>query len=161
MDAWVRLPVPEPAIASARMSGVLTSRDAGASLEQELESHRRALTGFCYRMLGSGSEAEDAVQETIVRAWRAAERLQAREALKSWLYRIASNVCFDMLQGAQRRAQPMDLGPASPAAGPLGSGLREHAWVQPIADSRVLPVEADPADVADQRETLRLAFVAA
>ena len=143
------------------MSGVLTSRDAGASLEEELESHRRALTGFCYRMLGSGSEAEDAVQETIVRAWRAADRLQAREALKSWLYRIASNVCFDMLQGAQRRAVPMDLQPPSDADAALGHGLPENAWVQPIADSRVLAPGADPAEVAEARETLRLAFVAA
>jgi RNA polymerase sigma-70 factor, ECF subfamily len=143
------------------MSAVLTSPDAGPSLEEELESHRRALTGFCYRMLGSGSEAEDAVQETIVRAWRAADRLQAREALKSWLYRIASNVCFDMLQGAQRRAVPMDLSPPSDADGALGHGLPEHAWVQPIADSRVLAPGADPAEVADARETLRLAFVAA
>ena len=128
-------------------------------IEQELESHRRALTGYCYRMLGSGSEAEDAVQETMVRAWRAADRLQERAALKSWLYRIASNVCFDMLNGAQRRATPMDLGPASPADGALGAP--EHNWVQPIADARVVPEDADPAAVADQKESLRLAFVAA
>jgi RNA polymerase sigma-70 factor (ECF subfamily) len=112
-------------------------------------------------MLGSGSEAEDAVQEVMVRAWRAADRLEARAALKSWLYRIAGNVCFDMLQGSQRRAQPMDLGPASAADSALGAGLPEHAWVQPVADARVLPAEADPAEVADARETLRLAFVAA
>jgi RNA polymerase sigma-70 factor (ECF subfamily) len=133
---------------------VLTSADA---IEQELESHRRALTGYCYRMLGSGSEAEDAAQETIVRAWKAADNLKERAALKAWLFRIASNVCFDMLQGSQRRAQPMDLGPASSADSALGHGLPEHAWVQPIADERVLT----PADVADSRETLRLAFVAA
>ena len=132
---------------------------AEASIEQELESHRRALTGYCYRMLGSGSEAEDAVQETMVRAWRAAGKLQERAALKGWLYRIASNVCFDMLQGAQRRATPMDLGPASAADAALGAA--EHNWVKPIADARVLPEEADPADVADARETLKLAFVAA
>jgi RNA polymerase sigma-70 factor (ECF subfamily) len=140
------------------MSGVLTER---GSIEQELEQHRRALTGYCYRMLGSGSEAEDAVQETMVRAWKSQDRLQERAALKAWLYRIASNVCFDMLGGAQRRAQPMDLGPASAADAALGAPLGEHAWVQPIADGRVLPDEADPAAVADQRETLRLAFVAA
>src|SRR5215217_3547328 len=118
---------------------------ATASIEQELELHRRALTGYCYRMLGSGSEAEDAVQETMVRAWRAADRLQERAALKSWLYRIASNVCFDMLQNTQRRAQPMDLGPASPADAALGEA--EHAWVQPIPDERI-----DPAEVAEARE---------
>jgi RNA polymerase sigma-70 factor, ECF subfamily len=140
---------------------VVASSDASAPLEQQLELHRRALTAYCYRMLGSGSEAEDAVQETMLRAWRAADRLQARAALKSWLYRIASNVCFDMLQGSQRRAQPMDLGPASTADSALGAGLPEHAWVQPIADARVLPDAADPAAVAESRETLRLAFVAA
>ena len=140
---------------------MLTTRDAGAQIEQELESHRRGLTGYCYRMLGSGSEADDAVQETMVRAWRAADRLEQRAALKSWLYRIAGNVCLDMLQGSQRRAQPMDLGPASAAESALGASLPEHAWVKPIADARVLAPEADPAEVADQRETLRLAFVAA
>jgi RNA polymerase sigma-70 factor (ECF subfamily) len=143
------------------MSTVAATPDARLWIEGELESHRRQLTGYCYRMLGSGSEAEDAVQETMVRAWRAAERLQTRAALKSWLYRIASNVCFDMLQGAQRRAQPMDLGPASGADSALGEGLPEHAWVRPIADAHVLAPEADPAEVADARETLRLAFVAA
>lgn len=132
-----------------------------ASLELDLETHRRALTGYCYRMLGSGSEAEDAVQETMVRAWRSADRLQAPAALKSWLYRIASNVCLDMLQGPQRRALPMDMSPASPADGALGAGLPEHAWVQPVADARVLDDEADPARIAEERETLRLAFVAA
>ena len=130
-------------------------------IEQELEAHRRPLTGYCYRLLGSGSEAEDAVQETMVRAWRSADKLHERAALKSWLYRIASNVCFDMLGGAQRRAQPMDLGPASAADAALGAPRPEHAWVQPIADDRVLGPEADPAAVADARETLRLAFVAA
>jgi RNA polymerase sigma-70 factor (ECF subfamily) len=135
--------------------------DAQADIGHELESHRRALTGYCYRMLGSGSEAEDAVQETMVRAWKAATDLQSREALKSWLYRIASNVCFDMLQGPQRRAQPMDLGPASAADAALGEGLPEHAWVQPIADARVAPADGDPAEIAAGRETLRLAFVAA
>jgi RNA polymerase sigma-70 factor, ECF subfamily len=134
---------------------------AGAALELELESHRRALTGYCYRLLGSGSEAEDAVQETMVRAWRSADRLQARGALKSWLYRIASNVCFDILGSAQRRATPMDLGPSSSADAALGAGLPESAWVQPVADARVLPQEADPATLAESRETLRLAFVAA
>jgi RNA polymerase sigma-70 factor (ECF subfamily) len=143
------------------MSSVLTSPDARAQIEHELESHRRALTGYCYRMLGSGSEAEDAVQEAMVRAWRAADRLEERAALKSWLYRIAGNVCFDMLQGSQRRAQPMDLGPSSAADAALGAGLPEHAWVQPIADGRVLAPDADPAQVAEGRETLRLAFVAA
>ena len=140
---------------------MLSGHEGSISIEHELESHRRALTGYCYRMLGSASEAEDAVQETIVRAWGAAGRLEARAALKSWLYRIASNVCFDMLHSPQRRARPMDLGPAASADSALGAPLSEQAWVQPIADARVQPPEADPAEVADARETLRLAFVAA
>src|SRR4051812_15667828 len=130
---------------------------ATLTLEQEMETHRRALTGYCYRMIGSGTEAEDAVQETMVRAWRAADKLEARGALKSWLFKIANHVCIDMLQSAQRRAQPMDLGPAQDAGGPLGAPLVESAWVRPIADASVL----DPADVAADKETLRLAFVAA
>jgi RNA polymerase sigma-70 factor, ECF subfamily len=130
---------------------------ATLTLEQEMETHRRALTGYCYRMIGSGSEAEDAVQETLVRAWRAADKLHERGALKAWLFRIANNVCLDMLQSAQRRAQPMDLGPAQSADSALGAPLVESAWVRPIADASVV----DPADVAAERETLRLAFVAA
>jgi RNA polymerase sigma-70 factor (ECF subfamily) len=141
------------------MFPMLTGSDAGATIERELETHRRALTGYCYRMLGSGSEAEDAVQETLVRAWRAADTLQEQAALKSWLYRIASNVCFDMLQGPQRRATPMDLGPASAADAALGAP--QESWIQPIADARVVPTDGDPAEIAAERETLRLAFVAA
>ena len=129
-------------------------------IEQEIESHRRALTGYCYRMLGSGSEAEDAVQETMVRAWRSADRLVARAALTGWLHRIATNVCFDMLKGAQRRALPIDIGPASSADASLGSARDDTTWVQPIADARAIG-SGDPAEIADQRETLRLAFVAA
>jgi RNA polymerase sigma-70 factor (ECF subfamily) len=134
---------------------------ATMTLEQEMEAHRSALTGYCYRMIGSGSEAEDAVQETMVRAWRAADKLQARGALKAWLFKIANNVCLDMLQSAQRRAQPMDLGPAQDAGAALGTPLVESAWVRPIADAAVISPEADPAEVATERETLRLAFVAA
>jgi RNA polymerase sigma-70 factor (ECF subfamily) len=140
---------------------VPTSQDATSPIEDLLESHRRALTGYCYRMLGSGSEAEDAVQETMVRAWRAADRLESHDALKAWLFKIASNVCLDMVQRPQRRALPMDLGPASAAEASLGAGLPEHAWVQPIADHWVVEPDADPAAIAQSRETLRLAFVAA
>jgi len=129
---------------------------ATMTLEQEMEAHRSALTGYCYRMIGSGSEAEDAVQETMVRAWRAADKLQARGALKAWLFKIANNVCLDMLQSAQRRAQPMDLGPSQDAGAALGAPLVESAWVRPIPDGAL-----DPAEVAAERETLRLAFVAA
>src|SRR5687768_6002398 len=129
--------------------------------ERDLETHRRELTAYCYRMLGSGFEAEDAVQETMVRAWKAYEDFEGRSALRSWLYRIAANVCLDMLRGPQRRARPMDLGPASSADTLLPAGLPEHAWVQPVADARVLPTDGDPAELAAARDTIRLAFVAA
>jgi RNA polymerase sigma-70 factor (ECF subfamily) len=132
-----------------------------AEVELRLEQHRGELTGYCYRMLGSTFEAEDAVQETMVRAWRAFGRFEGRAALRSWLYRIATNVCMDMLNGRNRRARPMDLGPARTADGPLGGTLPEATWLEPIPDSRVLPEDGDPADVAAERETIRLAFVAA
>src|SRR4051794_39731197 len=78
----------------------------------ELEQHRRELTAYCYRMLGSPFEAEDAVQDTLLRAWRNLERFEGRAALRSWLYRIATNVCLDIIGSKERRARPMDLGPA-------------------------------------------------
>jgi RNA polymerase sigma-70 factor (ECF subfamily) len=131
------------------------------AIELELEDHRRELTGYCYRMLGSGFEAEDAVQETMMRAWRGLDDFEGRSALRSWLYRIATNVCLDMLKGPQRRARPMDLGPSSTADSVLGPGLPEHTWIQPVPDARVLPPDGDPAELAASRETVRLAFVAA
>jgi RNA polymerase sigma-70 factor (ECF subfamily) len=137
------------------MSDVATHTDIAAS-ELDLEPYRRELTGYCYRMLGSGFDAEDAVQETMVRAWKSADRLQERGALKSWLYRIATNVCYDMLNGSQRRARPMDFGPASTAESALDAGLPEEMWIQPVPDESL-----DPAELTASKETLRLAFVAA
>jgi RNA polymerase sigma-70 factor (ECF subfamily) len=131
-------------------------------LERQLEEYRLELTAYAYRMLGSAFEAEDAVQETLLRAWRSFEGFEGRSALRSWLFRIATNVCLDMLQGSRRRARPMDLGPSQGADGNLlGDPMPEITWIEPIADGRVLPVGGDPADVAEQRETVRLAFVAA
>jgi len=112
-------------------------------------------------MLGSGFEAEDAVQETMVRAWRGIDGFEGRSSLRSWLYRIATNVCLDALRGRQRRARPMDLGPSTTAASFDGSVLPEHNWVQPVPDSQVLPAYGDPAELAASRETIRLAFIAA
>src|SRR5687768_3743681 len=115
-------------------SSLTVKPDAG-ELEQQLEQHRAELTAYCYRMLGSAFEAEDAVQDTFVRAWRAYDRFEGRAALRSWLYRIATNVCFDMLSGRERRARPMDLAPALTADAPLGAALPEVTWIQPIPDS--------------------------
>src|SRR6476661_2613313 len=126
----------------------------------DLEQYRRELTGYCYRMLGSFFEAEDAVQDTMVRAWRGAGGFEGRSALRSWLYRIATNVCLDMLRGRERRARPMDLGPAREPVESNLSTLPEVTWIEPIPDALVAP-EGDPADVAVARETIRLAFVAA
>lgn len=126
-----------------------------------LERHRRELTAYCYRMLGSPFEAEDAVQETLLRAWRALDRFEGRAQLRSWLYRIATNVCLDMLDGRKRRARPMDFGPAYNPDGPVGDQRAAIEWVEPVPDSLVTSAEADPAALAESRETLRLAFVAA
>jgi RNA polymerase sigma-70 factor, ECF subfamily len=130
---------------------------APADVETQLEQHRRELTAYCYRMLASPFEAEDAVQETMIRAWRGYDRFEGRAALRSWLYRIATNVCLDMLSGRERRARPMDLGPArEPVAENLNT-LPEVTWIQPAPDGLV----SDPAELAVARETIRLAFVAA
>jgi RNA polymerase sigma-70 factor (ECF subfamily) len=128
--------------------------------EQQLEQHRKELTAYCYRMLGSPFEAEDAVQETLVRAWRGLDRFEGRAALRSWLYRIATNVCLDMLSGRERRARPMDLGPSREPVESNLNALPEVTWIEPIPDSALAP-ESDPAEVAVAHETIRLAFVAA
>ena len=129
-------------------------------LEQQLEQHRAELTGYCYRMLGTPFEAEDAVQETLLRAWRGYDRFEGRAALRSWLYRIATNICLDMLDGRARRALPMDLSPARAPDLANANILPEATWIQPIPDSLLAP-EGDPADVTVTKETIRLAFVAA
>src|SRR3954454_1550633 len=119
----------------------------------DLEQHRSELTGFCYRMLGSAFDADDAVQETMVRAWQGLDRFEGRSALRSWLYRIATNVCLDSLRGRQRRALPMDLSSPEPATTPPTEQLPETTWLEPLPE--------DPAQAAVDADTIRLAFVAA
>ena len=154
-----------------RMTGVadfeLTADAAGGTaalrsgeLELQLEQHRRELTAYSYRMLASAFDAEDAVQETFIRAWRGYKGFEGRAALRSWLYRIATNVCLDMLNGRERRARPMDLGPAQAPIEANLNTLPEATWIQPVPDGLVVP-EGDPAEVAVGRETIRLAFIAA
>ena len=138
-----------------------TTTSDSEDLEVQLEQYRKELTGYCYRMLGSTFEAEDAVQETMVRAWRSFDRFEGRSSLRSWLYSIATNVCLDMLNGSQRRARPMDLAEPKTADGPLGNVLPEATWIQPMPDSNILPEGNDPADLAVERDSVRLAFVAA
>lgn len=131
------------------MNDVLTS----------FESYRRELCAYAYRMLGSSFEAEDVVQETFTRAWKAYDSFEGRSSLRSWLYRITTNVCLDMLKGPQRRARPMDLAPASEAGTPLPAPEPEYVWIEPIPDA--MAFGADPAEHAAAKETMRLAFVAA
>jgi RNA polymerase sigma-70 factor, ECF subfamily len=126
-----------------------------------LERHRPELTRHCYRMLGSAFEAEDAVQETIVRAWRSFGGFEGRAALRSWLYRIATNVCLDMLQSRKRRPLPMDLGPESPGDAVAAHWLPEHAWRHLRWDGGAARPADDPAELAASRETIRVAFLAA
>jgi RNA polymerase sigma-70 factor (ECF subfamily) len=132
-------------------------------LDPRLLEHRRELTGYCYRMLGSVFDADDAVQETMVRAWRGLADFEGRSALRSWLYRIATNVCLDQLSGRQRRALPMDLSgsPWQPVEHSLAARRPGTAWVEPILDRQVLPEADDPAERAVAKESIRLAFVAA
>jgi RNA polymerase sigma-70 factor (ECF subfamily) len=129
-----------------------TSLVTRTQLEECFEQQRSALTGYCYRMLGSPFDADDAVQESFIRAWRGVERFEGRSALSSWLYRIATNVCIDMASARERRGRPMDLGPAQE---PLLENLNTRAettWIAPTPD---------PADAVLSRESVRLAFVAA
>jgi RNA polymerase sigma-70 factor (ECF subfamily) len=127
----------------------------------ELERHRRELNAYCYRMLGSPFEAEDAVQDTLLRAWKARERFEGRASVRSWLYRIATNVCLDMLKSRERRARPMDLGGARSPHGPIGEILPEVTWIEPAPDGHLLAPAEDPAALAQSRESIRLAFIAA
>jgi len=139
-----------------RMQG--QSLAAAPAVADQLELHRVELTAYCYRMLGS-MDAEDAVQETFIRALKGYDGFEGRASFRSWLYRIATNVCLDMLDGRKRRARPMDLGPPQE---PVIENLRtpDQLWIEPMPDLRVVP-EGDPAEVAVARETIRLAFVAA
>jgi len=127
----------------------------------QLEDYRRELTGYCYRMLGSIYEAEDAVQETMLRAWRALAAFEDRAGLRPWLYRIATNVCLDTLKGRSRRALPMAVAPAANGALRQGDPRPEATWVQPAPDRLVLPPSGDPAEHVVSRESVRLAFIAA
>jgi RNA polymerase sigma-70 factor, ECF subfamily len=132
-----------------------------AAAVEDLEPYRRELSGYCYRMLGSVFEADDAVQETMVRAWRARDGFEGRSSLRSWLYRIATNVCLDALRGRQRRAMAMDLGPAGTVESFQFVTRPEEAWLTPCPDEWASRSGADPGELLAGRESIRLAFVAA
>jgi RNA polymerase sigma-70 factor, ECF subfamily len=146
---------------AVREPSLTVAPDPG-KFEEQFEQHRAELRAYCYRMLGSPFEADDAVQETFIRAWRGLEGFEGRAALRSWLYRIATNVSLDMLDGRERRARPMDLGPAREPVEANLNTLPEVTWIEPIPeDGLVVAADGDPAEVAVSRETIRLAFVAA
>ena len=129
-----------------------TDRPAPEDLATALEQYRTELRGYCYRMLGSSFEAEDAVQETMVRAWKSYDRFEGRSSLRSWLYRIATNVCLTNLEGRPRRPLPTGLGaPDAQASDPLDS-QPEIPWLEPIPDAAIQ---------VEEKDTIRLAFVAA
>lgn len=146
-------PVPEP----SPSVGLPTE----AAFERTMDAYRREMISYCYRMLGSWADAEDAVQDTYFRAWRALDAFEGRSQLRSWLYTIATNVCMTMLDGRRRRALPMDIEGPSSSSATLDGRVPEGAWVQPILDRRVIDPDADPGDVATSRDTIRLAFIAA
>ena len=140
---------------------------ANAGLAQQvtdidsLEVHRPALTGHCYRMLGSVFDADDAVQETMIRAWRAWGRFDGRSSIGTWLYRIATNVCLDELKDRGRRAHPVEEGaPGVPSIEYLAQ-KPDNCWVEPMLNSAILPAEADPAERLILRQSIQLAFIAA
>lgn len=139
----------------------MTDSTTTADLDVRLEKHRVELTGYCYRMLGSSFEAEDAVQDTMVRAWRSYDKFEGRSSLRSWLYRIATNVCLDMLTAGNKRARPMDLTESTPLAQAALSPRPDHTWLEPMPDARILPTVEDPAEAAVAKESVRLAFMAA
>ncbi|MBJ6634413.1 sigma-70 family RNA polymerase sigma factor [Streptomyces coelicolor] len=139
----------------------MTNGTATTDLDATLERYRVELTGYCYRMLGSSFEAEDAVQDTMIRAWRSLDKFEGRSSLRSWLYRIATNVCLDMLSAGNKRARPMDLTESTPLAQAALSPRPDHTWLEPMPDDRVLPTPADPAEAAVAKESVRLAFMAA
>jgi len=144
------------------MAAPTDAADAAREIRlEDLDQYRRELSGYCYRMLGSVFEADDAVQETMVRAWRNLDSFEGRSSLRSWLYRIATNVCLDMLRSRKRRALAMDMGPSGTADSFRGATLPEQAWLTPMPDARVAPVDDDPAELAASAESVRLAFVAA
>ena len=125
-----------------------------------LESHRSALTGHCYRMLGSLVDADDAVQETMLRAWKALARFDGRSVLRTCLYRIATNVCLDTLAERSTRMRPLEMGPVGTTDDALIELPRTH-WLEPVPDACAIPANSDPHEEAVLRESIRLAFVAA
>jgi len=139
-----------------------TAGPTSPAIESDLATYRGEVTGYCYRMLGSVHDAEDAVQETMVRAWRAMDSFGGRSSVRSWLYRIATNVCLDAIASRKRRATPLEMGgPSAPVQSSLGDPRPHEEWLEPLPWRGVAPSISDPAEQAAERDNVRLAFVAA
>jgi RNA polymerase sigma-70 factor, ECF subfamily len=142
------------------LAAQVKDRDSFAGL---VEPHRRELHAHCYRMLGSVQDAEDALQETLLRAWRGIDGFDGRSSLRSWLYKIATNVCLRAIERRPKLVLPVDYsGPSDPHEGP-GEPLVESVWVEPYPDAGLDPGErfAGPEARYEQRESVELAFIAA
>jgi RNA polymerase sigma-70 factor (ECF subfamily) len=148
--------------AAARVDTLMTMPKVGtAGFEEQIELHRRELLAYCYRMTGSLQDAEDLLQETDLRAWRGYERFEGRSSLRTWLYRIATNVCLTAVERRRRRPLPSGFGPSTldPYA-PARPGPPEVAWLEPVPDRLVVDERGDPAEVVAARHRVRLALVA-
>jgi len=139
-----------------------SQEEAVADFASVADPYRQELLAYCYRMLGSVDDAEDQVQETMLRAWRAYSEFEGRSSLRTWLYRIATNNCLRAMENRGRRPLPSDLSnPAADPEGPLASTRPEIAWLQPMPDALVAGPSADPASVVSSRAGMRLALIAA
>lgn len=125
------------------------------------EPHRRELLAHCYRMLGSTRDAEDQVQETMLKAWKKLDTFEGRASFRAWLYKIATNSCLDELARRPRRGLPMDFSAAADPADPLNLAIHDPIWLEPFPDARLASATADPAARFDQRESITLAFMVA
>lgn len=152
-----------PAVLSVPRATVTGMGDTGVVDDQfvrEADQYRRELLAHCYRMLGSVHDAEDLVQETYLRAWRAYDKFEGRSSMRTWLYRIATNTCLTALESKSRREMPTDLAAPEDTPGELVE-RREVPWLEPIADAAILDDPSDPATITTARETTRLAMIAA
>jgi RNA polymerase sigma-70 factor, ECF subfamily len=143
------------------MSSTTTGPPDSASFEKLIEPYRSELHAHCYRMLGSVHDAEDALQDALLRAWRALPQFESRSSLRTWLYRIATNSCLRLIERRPKRVLPIDYGPAADPHDELAAPLVESVWIEPYSDAAIGEGFAAPDARYEERESVELAFVAA